>query len=184
MMAKRRFALLLSAALAAACSQAAFGQQITRIAVVDLTKVISACSKDAQAVKDFEQRKSLVQTDIDKMSAEIMRLMAQKADAEKAGDKASSQKLKETIDLRTKSLTDFVSAKQAELDNEAKKLASYDVFSKDLYKQIQNVAETEGYSLVLNLKGGDAVVNSILWYSPMIDITSEVIQALTGKPDQ
>jgi outer membrane protein len=179
MIAKRHMALLAAAALAVACGQAAFGQQVTRIAVVDLSKVISACSKDAQGVKDFELKKSQVQTDIDKMSAEIMRLMAQKADAEKAGDKATAQKSKEDIDARTKSLSDYVNAKQAELDNEAKKLASNDAFSQNLYRQIQNVAETDGYSLVLNLKGGDSVVTSILWYSPMIDITSEVIQALT-----
>ena len=68
-----------AAALAAmlALSTLAFGQQITRIAIVDLSKVISAYSKDAQGVKDFELRKSQVQTDIDKMSAEIMRVMCE-----------------------------------------------------------------------------------------------------------
>jgi outer membrane protein len=172
-----------AAALAAllALSACAFGQQITRIAVVDLSKVISACSKDAQGVKEFEQKKSLVQTDIDRMSADIMRLMAQKADADKAGDKAASLKYRDDIDKKTKALSDFVSAKQAELDEQAKKLAQTDLFSQGLYKQIQNVAETEGYSLVLNLKSGDTVMNSVLWYSPMIDITSDVIQALTAK---
>jgi outer membrane protein len=174
---KRAIALLGLLALAAA----AFGQQITRIAVVDLSKVISAYSKDAPAVKDFEQRKSQVQTEIDKMSAEIMRLMTQKADADKAGDKAGSLKLRDDIDKRTKALSDFVSARQAELDEQAKKLTATDLFSQGLYKQIQNVAETEGYSLVLNLKSSDSVMNAVLWYSPMIDITADVIQALTGK---
>jgi Skp family chaperone for outer membrane proteins len=71
-----------------------------------------------------------------------------------------------------------VSAKQADLDEEAKHLASSDAFSQDLYKQIQNIAETEGYSLVLNLKASDSVMSAVLWYSPMIDITSSIIQAL------
>jgi Skp family chaperone for outer membrane proteins len=175
MRAKNTIALLGLLALSAA----AFGQQITRIAVVDLSKVIAACSKDAEAVKNFEQKKSQVQTDIDKMSAEIMRLMAQKAESDKSGDKASSQRYREQIEAKTKSLTDFVNVKQAELDAQAKKLGETDVFSKGLYKQIQNVAETEGYSLVLNLKSGDSVMTSVLWYSPMIDITADVIQALT-----
>ena len=74
-----------------------------------------------------------------------------------------------------------MSAKQAELDDQAKKLATTDAFSQDLYKQIQNVAETEGYSLVINLKGSDTVMNSVLWYSPMIDITDDVIQALPAS---
>ena len=108
---------------------------------------------------------------------------AAKADADKAGDKAASLRLRDDIDKRTKALTDFVSARQAELDDQAKKLASTDLFTQGLYKQIQNVAETEGYSLVINLKSSDTVMNSILWYSPTIDITADVIQALTGgKP--
>jgi outer membrane protein len=178
MRAKRMTALLGLLALAAS---AALAQQVTRIAVVDLSKVISAYSKDAQSVKDFEKRKSQVQTDIDKMSAEIMLLMSQKADADKAGDKASSLKYRDEIDRKTKALTEFVSVKQAELDAQAKKLAETDVFSQDLYKKIQDVAETEGYSLVLNLKSNDTVMNAVLWYSPMIDITSQVIKALDEK---
>jgi outer membrane protein len=166
---------------AAAIAPSAYGQQITRIAVVDLSKVILAYSKDAQPVKDFEKKKAQVQSDIDAMSADIMKLMTQKADADKTGDKAASLKLRDDIDKKTKALTDFVNAKQIELDDQAKKLATTDVFTQSLYKQIQNVAETEGYSLVINLKGNDSVVNSVLWYSPMIDITADVIQALTGK---
>ena len=177
MRAKRTLALLGLMALAGA----AFGQQVTRIAVVDLSKVISAYSKDAQAVKEFEQKKSQVQSDIDKMSAEIMRLMSLKADADKAGDKVASLKARDEIDKRTKALSDFVSVKQSELDAQAKKLGSNDAFSQDLYKQIQNVAETEGYSLVINLKSSDSVMNAVLWYSPMIDITADVIEALNGK---
>jgi outer membrane protein len=176
----KRMAMLLGALALAAT--AAFGQQITRIAVVDLSKVISAYSKDAQAVKDFEQKKSQVQTDIDRMSAEIMRIMSMKADADKAGDKAGALRYRDDIDKKTKALTDFVSAKQAELDDQAKKLTTADTFSQDLYKQIQNVAETEGYSLVLNLKSSDTVMNAVLWYSPMIDITDDVIQALGKAP--
>jgi Skp family chaperone for outer membrane proteins len=179
----KRIAALMGVVLALAARPISVsGQQITRIAVVDLSKVIAAFSKDSEAVKDFEKEKSQVQSDIDAMSAEIMRLMTQKADADKTGDKAASLKLRDDIDAKTKALTDFVSAKQVELDNQAKKLATTDAFSKDLYKQIQNVAETEGYSLVINLKSSDSVMNSVLWYSPTIDITADVIEALTGTP--
>ena len=176
MLGKRTLVLLWLMALAGV----AFGQQVTRIAVVDLSKVIAAYSKESQSVRDFERKKSQVQTDIDKMSGEIMRLMSLKADADKTGDKVASLKYRDDIDKRTKALSDFVSAKQAELDQDAKKLATNDEFSQDLYKQIQNIAETEGYSLVINLKSSDSVMNAVLWYSPMIDITSSVIQALNG----
>jgi outer membrane protein len=170
------------AAVAAALvlSAAAYAQQITRIAVVDLPRVISAYSSDSKEVKAFEQRKSLVQADIDRMSAEITRLMSQKADADKAGDKVQSATLRAEIEERTRNLSGFVSAKQAELDDEAARLASSSEFTQELYRQIQLVAETKGFSLVINLKSKDSVMNSVLWYSPMIDITSDVIQALAS----
>jgi len=166
------------AAAAILISAAAYSQQITRIAVVDLSRVISAYSSESKEVKAFEQKKSQVQADIDRMSAELTRLMSAKAEADKNGDKAQSASLKAEIEDRTKVLTDFVSAKQAELDAEAALLASSNAFTQDLYRQIQLVAEMKGFSLVLNLKSGDSVMNSVLWYSPMIDITSDVIQAL------
>ena len=53
---KRRLALLGLMLLAGTAFGPAFAQQVTRIAVVDLSKVIAAYSKDAQGVKDFEQR--------------------------------------------------------------------------------------------------------------------------------
>jgi outer membrane protein len=175
--ARRLLAVLALAALA----QAGFSQQITRIAVVDVSKVISAYSKDSQGVKEFELRKSQIQTDIDKMQADIMKLMAQRADANKVGDKAQSLKLGDDIDKKRKTLVDFVADRQAELDDMARKLAATDAFSQDLYKKIQSYAETNGFSIVLNLKSSDAVMNAVIWYSPMIDITADIIQELGGK---
>ncbi len=181
MNARRAFAII---AFVAAAALGASAQAITRIAVVDLTKVIAAYSGDGAAFKEFELEKSKVQTDIDRMSEDIKKQMSLKADADKAGDKATSLKLRDDIDKKVKALTDFVSAKQAALDEQAKKLATSNDFTQNLYKQIQSIAETDGYSLVLNLKSSDSVVNAVLWYSPMIDITDKVIQALSGSPQQ
>lgn len=165
-------------AAALAVSAAAYCQQITRIAVVDLSRIITAYSSDSKEVKAFEQKKALVQADVDRMSAEITRLMGQRADADKAGDKTQSAALRAEIEERTRGLNDFVGARQAELDDEAARLSASSLFTQELYRQIQLVAEMKGFSLVLNLKSRDSVMNSVLWYSPMIDITGDVIQAL------
>jgi outer membrane protein len=174
----RRIAAL---AAALAVSAAAYAQQITRIAVVDLPRIISAYASESKEVKAFEQKKAQVQAEVDRMSADVTRLMSAKADADKVGDKQQSAALKSEIDAKTKTLNDFLGAKQAELDDDAARLSSSNAFTQDLYRQIQMVAELKGYSLVLNLKSRDSVADSVLWYSPMIDITSDVIQALS-KP--
>ncbi len=174
-MGKRIIAL---AAAALLFSAAAYSQQITRVAVVDLTRVITAYHSQSKAVRDFEAKKDKVQSDIDRMSAEITRLMGLKADADKADDKARSASLKAEIEESTAILSNYVTAKQAELDEEAALLAASDLFTKELYEKIQSIAEYKGFSLVLNLKSKDGIMSSVLWYSPMIDITSDVIQAL------
>ena len=47
-------------------------------------------------------------------------------------------------------------------------------FYKNLNRTIKKVAENEGLSMVINLQQS----NSILWYSPAVDITDKVIESL------
>ncbi len=156
-------------------------QQITRIAVVDLNRVIAAYSKDAGPYRDFELKKSQIQTEIDRMGEEIKRLQSQKVDAEKGGDRQGALRIDADIYKKTEFLKDYVRTKQSELEDQARKLTASSPFVQSVYKMIQQIAETEGYSLVLNLKSSDSVMSSVLWYSPMIDITDKVIQILIGN---
>lgn len=160
---------------------AAYGQQITRIAVVDLSRVIETYSKDSGPWKAFEQKKSQIQSDIDRMGTEIKQLQSQKLQADKAGDSQTSLQLETQIYNKTTYLREFIQVKQRELDEESRSLTASSVFVQTVYKEIQNIALSDGYSMVLNLKSNDSVINSIIWYSPMIDITDKVIAALMGN---
>jgi outer membrane protein len=167
--------------LAAFAIAGAAAQQFTRIAVVDLQKIIMAYSKDSGAFREFELKKTQIQVEIDKMGTEIKQLQAQKIAADKAGDKQSSQKLDAEIGAKLATYKEYVRTKQAELDAEAKNLSSSNQFYGTVYDKIHVLAESEGYSIVLNLQSADTVMSSVIWYSPMIDITDEVIQALAPK---
>ncbi|HRY55047.1 MAG TPA: OmpH family outer membrane protein [Spirochaetia bacterium] len=173
--------ILISLAAAAALAASAFGQQITRVAVMDFNRILASRSGDASSLRDFELKKSLIQAEIDKRKDEIMRLLAQKVEADKAGDAKSSAQLRSDIESRTKQLSEFAQVKQRELDAEAKTLVSRDAFAQNLYRQVQAIAESEGYSLVLNVRSADSVMEAVFWYSQMIDITDKVIQALAPK---
>ncbi|MDA8424669.1 MAG: OmpH family outer membrane protein [Treponema sp.] len=161
-------------------ASAAGAQQITRIAVVDLSRVIETYSKDSGAWKAFEQKKSQIQSDIDRMGTEIKQLQAQKLQADQSGDSQSSLQLETQIYNKTKFLREYIQTKQSELDDESRRLAASSEFVQTVYKQIQDIAQSDGYSMVLNLKSSDSVMNSVIWYSPMIDITDKVIAALMG----
>ncbi|MEI6386853.1 MAG: OmpH family outer membrane protein [Spirochaetota bacterium] len=170
-----------SLALLVLAAVGAGAQQITRIAVVDLGKIIIAYSRDSAVLHDFEAKKASIQLEIDSMSTEIKTLKARKAEADKAKDAPSSARLEADIAKRTDAFRVFVRAKQEELDTEAGKINASDAFMQLVYSNIQSVAETEGYSLVLNLRSADSVMSAVLWYSPMIDITDKVIAAMLGK---
>ena len=157
-------------------------QQITRIAVVDLQKILLAYSTDSTELRDYEAKKAEIQQEINQQATDIKTLQGQKTDADNARDAATSQRLAAEIAQRTDTLRTFVRTKQDELDKIAASIKSTDGFAQLVYKKIQNVAETDGYSLVLNLRSADSVMSAVLWYSPMIDITDKVIAALVGTP--
>lgn len=175
---KARLVLALALALAAG----AFGQQITRVAVMDLNRVLASRAKDATSLRDFELKKANIQAEIDRRKDEIVRLLAQKVEADKLQDAKASSQLRADIEAKTRQLSEYATVKQRELDAEAKSLTSNDAFVQALYKQVQAIAEADGYSLVLNTRSADTVMESVFWYSQMIDITDKVIQSLSAKP--
>jgi len=178
----RRPALLLIiiAVLSISSAQALFAQQITRVAVLDLARVMAAFPKNAAAIKNFETRKAEVQAEIDKRAAEIRNLQARKIEAEAESDFATAQILSAQVAELTASLKEYANARQNELDLLAKALSSNASFLMKLNDTIARVAEAEGYSLVLSLKPQDQTSAIVLWNSPSVDITDKVIQALSS----
>lgn len=155
-------------------------QQITRVAVVDMARILSAFPKDMAALKNFEAKKAEVQAEIDKRAAAIKELQAKKADADVSGDMNQSDLISFELARKTADLKEYVAARQNELDLLAKALSSSASFVQKLSATIAQVAEAEGYSLVLNLKPQDQNANIVLWNSASIDITDKVIQALSS----
>ena len=64
--------------------------------------------------------------------------------------------------------------KNIELESLRRSLKTSDDFYKKLYSTLERVAEAGGYSMILSLQDS----NSILWYSPSVDVTDEIISAL------
>jgi outer membrane protein len=160
--------------ITAACLPA---QQLTRFAVVDLPKVYTAFFRDSQAVRNFEERSARVQSEIDRMTREIQDLKSRQLDAALRGDQNESLRLENDVYRRSEFLSDYFRTKTAELDDQRKKLAQSGTFLSQVYDEIRYIAESEGYSMVINMKEN----NSILWYSPTVDITDKLIQNLLDK---
>jgi len=160
--------------LVSCCAASLFAQQLTRFAVVDLPKVYSAFFRDSRAVREFEERSARVQSEIDRMTKEIQDLKSKQADMVLKGDQTQALKLDNEIYRKSDFLKEYYTVKTAELEDQRKKLSQSGTFLEQVYSEIRSIAESEGYSMVLNLKES----TGILWYSPTVDITDKLIQNL------
>jgi outer membrane protein len=152
-------------------------QQLTRFAVVDLSRVYTSFFRDSRAVREFEERSARVQADIDRMTAEIQSLRSSQLDAEARGDEERALRLENQVYQRSEYLKEYYQTKTAELNDQKAKLSQSGTFLDQVYGEIRYIAESEGYSMVLNLKES----TGILWYSPTVDITDKLIQNLLAK---
>jgi len=154
-----------------------YSQQITRFALVDLPKVYTAFFRESRAVREFEEKSAKVQAEIDKITKEIQDLRSKYADAVLANNESEALRLETLIYRRSEFLKDYYQTKTAELDNQRNNLMQSGSFLDQIYDEIRYIAESEGYTMVLNKKNNP----SIVWYSPTIDITDKLIQNLQAK---
>ncbi|MGP1576537.1 MAG: OmpH family outer membrane protein [Treponema sp.] len=160
------------------CSVAAVqAQQITRFAVVDTSRIYATFLRDSRSVRDYQAKKVKYQAEIQRMSDEIIAFRQKKVDAESSGKQEVVQKLQAHIDSKTSFLVEYSKACNDELAMLRKNLVSDDVFYARLYTAIKKIAESQGYTMVLNLQQGD----SIIWYSPTVDITEDIIRELSSN---
>jgi outer membrane protein len=152
-------------------------QQLTRFAVVDLPKVYTAFFRDSRAVREFEERSTRVQSEIDRMTAEIQTLRNTQVDAEARRDEERALRTQNEIYRKSEFLREYYQVKTAELEDQKRKLSQSGSFLEQVYDEIRFIAESEGYSMVLNLKEN----TGILWFSPTVDITDKLIQNLRNK---
>jgi len=159
------------------CLSCVFSQQLTRFALVDLPKVYTAFFKESKAVKEFEEKSNRIQAEIDKRTREIQSLRSRYADAMAANNESEALRLENLIYKQSEFLKEYYQIKTAELEEQRIKLMQSDSFMTQVYDEIRYIAESEGYTMVLNMKNNP----SIIWYSPTIDITEKLINNLQTR---
>lgn len=153
---------------------AAYAQDITKFGVVDTSRVYAAYFRDTAPVRSYESKKAEFQKEVDRMTQELRDLQEQKLEQEKNGNDAAALRLESQITQRTSYLTEYTNAKNIELESLRRSLESSDEFYQKLYDTLGRIAENGGYSMILSLQQA----NGILWYSPSVDVTDQVISAL------
>ncbi|MCM1320560.1 MAG: OmpH family outer membrane protein [Bacteroides sp.] len=149
-------------------------QQITRFGVVDTSKVFTTYFRESSAVRNYENKKTEFQAEINRQTEALKKLQLKKAEYAKNGDSAAELRTDTEITKKAEFLSEYTRAKNYELETIKKKLSASDDFYGNLYDVIGRIAEAEGYSMILSLQQA----NTILWYSPTVDITDKVISRL------
>ena len=171
----KKYTVILICLLAGAA--AASAQQITRFAVVDTSRIYATFLRDSRSVRDYQAKQAKYQAETQQMSDEIIALRQKKVDAEAIGRSDAVQKYQAEIDAKTSFLLEYSKACNDELAMLRKSLVSDDVFYARLYAAIKKIAESQGYTMVLHLQQGEAII----WYSPTVDITETVIRELSSN---
>lgn len=176
-------------------------KSITRFAVVDMNKILREivpnsriiterqAKLDAERLSHEENTKKLM-ADTVKLNEELENLKKQLSDAHEANEKNSVIKgIENQIKAKEQEMRNFFESgrnalnKEAErmererktLEDERQKLITPEI-RQQIYKNIQDVAGREGYSMVL-----DKDTPGVMWYSFEIDITNLVITRLKGS---
>ena len=151
-------------------------QQITKFGVVDTAKVYNAYFRNSSAVRNYERKKAEYQEEIKKRTEENRALQQKKLSYEDSGDESNAVRIESQITQKTEYLREYTNAKNIELATMQKSLQDSDSFYRKLYGVLAKIAESGGYSMILSLQQN----NAILWYSPSVDVTDQVISEL-GK---
>ncbi|MCL2229638.1 MAG: OmpH family outer membrane protein [Treponema sp.] len=168
---KRIIILLL---LSFMCAGFAFGQMITRAAVVDLPRIYTTFFRESAAVRAFEERSARIRAELAAVENEIQELRTRYSNAMQAGNQAEALRLESQISTRNDYYRQLHQTRTTELNNIRNNLLQSDVFMREVQEGVRFAAESEGYTLVFNLRDTQGLV----WYSPSIDITDNVIQRL------
>lgn len=174
--------ILVVAAAFLAAAVLGFGEQITRVGVLDIEKVYSVYFRESRAVKELQEKKSEIQRDISRIDEEITTLEAQKLQAESDRNNDLALKLDTDIFKRKQYRDDFRRIKLDQLRKLSEKLSLSDAFLDELVAAIQYVAESEGFSLILNKSG--QFEQFFLFYTKEVDVTDKVIQELVRRSGQ
>jgi len=151
-------------------------QQITRFAVIDLTRVIETVKQNPKAQEEWNAHAAKIQADVDIMTNEIKQLRDKRADAVFQNDSEEADRLKAEIKTKEDALRTYYNNEKKKLDEEKAKLLNKSSNDKELeakiMQEIENVAQEGGFSMVLDKNSRD-----IVWYSKTagLDITDKVI---------
>lgn len=167
-------ALLLLAACGARLAHAQ--QEITKVGVVDTSRIYSVYFQDSKALRDLAAFKQSILEESRRLSDDITAIRSAKVDAERAGRKEEALRLESQILEKENFLREYQRVKNLEYRSRQAKVELESSFLGELADAIAYVAVSEGYSMIMEKQ------NPIfLYFTAESDVTEKVLQHLFEK---
>src|SRR4030042_1919991 len=137
---------LLAAVVFLALAGAAFGDQITRVGVLDIEKVYSVYFRESRAVKELQEKRAEVLREIGRIDEEVLAVEGQKLQAE--GERSSDLVLRLDTEIFKKRQyrDDYRRIKMDQLRKMSERVSVSDAFLDARVSAIQFVADDGGFS--------------------------------------
>lgn len=164
---------ILSAALLIALGGIAFSQQLTTVGIIDTARVYSAYFGQSGPIRELEALRNQFQQELERHSRELLQLQQNKLAAQERGNESEVIRIEGQINQKASFIRDLQRTRQQQLDDMQNNLALSDAFLQRLQDTLRLVAESRGFTVVL-----DARNQALQWWSSEVDITEDVIRRL------
>ena len=94
--------LIIAVAFVLLVSCSVFAQQdVTKIGVIDTARVYQSYFRDSAGIRNYEDKRTEFQAEVDKRTAELKELQQKKVNYEKSGETSAALKLEAEITTKT-----------------------------------------------------------------------------------
>jgi len=170
-MKKHTFLLLFLVLLTSAIPLAA--QQLTTVAVVDITRVYTSFFKESESVRNLENYFESTQNELKKLQDDYQKVRETYLAALKDQDTQLAEKIRTDLEAKRVYINEYKQYSQKKINDMKESLQQTDVFYQKLYEAIKYVAEAGGYSIILDMEDP-----YLKFYTSDVDVTDAVLDRL------
>jgi len=150
-----------------------FATQITKVGVIDRTKILQTFYEKSQATRELTEFKEAIQDELIRLTEEVTLYEERKLTAENRGDETEALRLDSIIFDKKQYMQDYYRTKNYQLTEKQKNLSQDIEFAKELVNVIDFIAQSQGMSIVM-----DKTTPGLWYYNPEVDITDMVLEHL------
>ena len=137
-----------------------WGEQLSQIAVIDLSKIVSNYFKESQAWRELEEMAEQYEEEKEAILQEIEQLEEKKIEAMNEGEDEEALKIDDEIFNKKDYLKEYSRIKYNQIQKKRNSLIESPTFLSEILGVIKYVAENEGYSVVMRSREPD-----LMWWS-------------------